>query len=224
MDRKIKKAEQAIRERFTAIEAALKDLCPDAFGILTQQEIVGNKLLATRYQNRLMSMFLLIYHLRDDVRRLAKRRGFEEKIIDDFIRRAQPVSLCIRAGDTHKHGLGGRSKNATISNGLIKVVKAPKGTKPTPSSDVIIIGMMLVDSENVGGNISFIRTSNQSAYLTCGQTCLRKSRSTVPRKTTRIPTCQNIGHIQFHQPWAIALICSIIFVLLIFSFSGKYFD
>ena len=148
MDRKIKKAEQAIRERFTAIEAALKDLCPDAFGILTQQEIVGNKLLAARYQNRLMSMFLLIYHLRDDVRRLAKRRGFEEKIIDDFIRRAQPVSLCIRAGDTHKHGLGGRSKNATISNGLIKVVKAPKGTKPTPSSDVIIIGMMLVDSEH----------------------------------------------------------------------------
>ncbi|MCK5225908.1 MAG: hypothetical protein KAQ89_04255 [Planctomycetes bacterium] len=148
MDHKIENAEQAIRNRFTAIEAALKDLCQDAFGILTQQEIVDNKLLVARYQNRLMSMFLLIYHLRDDICRLAKRHGFKQKIVKDFAKRTIPISICIRAGDTHKHGLGGRSKNATISNGPIIVVKTAKGAKPAPSDKAIVEGMTLVDSEH----------------------------------------------------------------------------
>lgn len=148
MNRKIQKAEQAIRERFTAIEVALKDLHSDAFGILTQKEIDGNKLLAARYQNRLMSMFLLIYHLRDDARRLAKEHGFKSEIINNFVKHHLPVSLCVRAGDTHKHGLGGRSKNATIANGLIVVVKTAKGAKSTPSDKAILEGMILVDGKH----------------------------------------------------------------------------
>ncbi|MBW8041372.1 MAG: hypothetical protein FVQ85_15420 [Planctomycetes bacterium] len=143
---KIKKAEQAIRDRFIAIEAALNDLSPNAFGDLTRDVIDKDNLLQARYQNRLMSMFLLIYHLRDDVCRLVKRRGLKKEIVGDFIKQSLPVSLCIRVGDTHKHGLGGRSKNATIPNGLIVVYKTPKGTDTTPSDKAIVIGMALVDS------------------------------------------------------------------------------
>ena len=147
---KIKKAEQATKDRFIEIEAALSDLSPNAFGDLTRYVIEKDKLLQARYQNRLMSMFLLIYHLRDDVRRLVKRRSLRKEIVEDFIKQSLPVSLCIRAGNTHKHGLGGRSKskNATIPNGLLIVYRTPKGVDPTPSDKAIIIGMALVDRRN----------------------------------------------------------------------------
>lgn len=145
---KIKKAEQAIRNRFIAIEAELSDLSPNAFGDLTRDVIKKDKLLQPRYQNRLMSMFLLIYHLRDDVCRLVKRHGLRKEIVEEFIKRSIPVSLCVRAGDTHKHGLGGRSKSATITNGLIIVYRTPKGAGPTPNDKAIVIGMAIVDSRH----------------------------------------------------------------------------
>ncbi len=49
---------------------------------------------------------------------------------------------------TRKHGLGGRSRNATISNGLICVVKTETDEPPSPISDAIIVGMVLVDADH----------------------------------------------------------------------------
>jgi len=145
---KNKNAEQAIKDRFISIEAALSDLSPNSFGVLTRDVIEKDKLIQVRYQNRLMSMFLLIYHLRDDVYRLVKRRRLRKDIVEDLIKQSLPISLCIRAGDTHKHGLGGRSKSATITNGLIIVYKTPKGAGPTPNDKAIVIGMALVDNRH----------------------------------------------------------------------------
>jgi len=145
---KIEKAKQAIIERFVSIEAALEDLSPRAFGNLTRELVEQDKLLKAKYENRLMSIFLLIYHLRDDVYRLADRIGCRKDIVDDFINRSLPVALCIRAGDTHKHGLGGRKRNSMITNGLLMVYRTPKGAKPSKTDKVIIIGMVLVDGKH----------------------------------------------------------------------------
>ena len=93
-----------------------------------------------------MSAFLLLSHLRDDARRLAKRIGVDQSVVSSFVDRSLPVHLCVRAGDTQKHGLGGRSKNATISNGFICVIKSEPGQSPNSSSDTIVEGMVLVDA------------------------------------------------------------------------------
>lgn len=148
MSKQIETAEQAIHDRFVAIEAALEDLRPRTFGILKRHVVDGNESLLARYQNRLMSVFLLISHLRDDVKRLTNRRGLKKTAVDDFVKTSLPVSLCVRAGDTTKHGLGGRSKNATIANGLIAVYKTPTGRQPSSDDDCIIIGMVLVDGKH----------------------------------------------------------------------------
>ena len=148
INKKIEKAKQSIIERFASIEAALKDLSPRSFDNLTRELVEQDRLLQAKYENRLMSIFLLIYHLRDDVYRLADRIRCKKDILDVFIKRSLPVTLCIRAGDTHKHGLGGRRRNSTITNGLLMVYRTPKGTKPSKNDKVIIIGMVLVDGKH----------------------------------------------------------------------------
>ena len=141
-------AEQRIIERFDEIEAALFDLKPMEFGIFESQQLTEDGLIQRRYRNRLMSAFLLLYHLKDDVKRLAKRRNLSRSIVDDFVDHSLWVKLCVRAGDTHKHGLGGRSKNATFPNGLLKVVKTRSGEKSSPSNEAIVIGMIIADADH----------------------------------------------------------------------------
>lgn len=139
-------ARDALRARFTSIRVALDDLTPSAFGVRAHEEFQDNRLFVEKYQNRLVSAFLLLSHLRDDARRFAKRCGIDISLINAFVNRSLAVRICIRAGDTRKHGLVGRSKNATISNGLICVVKSPPGEEPNLKSDAIVIGMVLVDA------------------------------------------------------------------------------
>ena len=141
-------AKQRVLERFDEIEAALFDLRPTIFGIFSDQQLTDGSLIQRRYRNRLMSAFLLLYHLKDDVKRLAKRNNLAPTVVDDFVASSKWVTLCVRAGDTHKHGLGGRSRNATIPNGLLKVVKTVPGEPPSPKSDAIVIGMVIADADH----------------------------------------------------------------------------
>lgn len=141
-------AEQRIIERFDEIEAALFDLKPMEFGIFKSQQLAEDGLIQRRYRNRLVGAFLLLYHLQDDVKRLAKRRNFSRSVVNDFVDHSLWVTLCVRAGNTHKHGLGGRSRNATFPNGLLTVVKAQSGEKPSPSNEAIVIGMIIADADH----------------------------------------------------------------------------
>ena len=141
-------ATQRIFERFDEIEAALFDLRPAIFGTFSSQQLTEDSLIQRRYRNRLMSAFLLLYHLKDDVKRLAKRSSLVPTVVDDFVASSRWVTLCVRAGDTHKHGLGGRSRNATIPNGLLTVVKTASGEPLSPKNDAIVIGMVIVDADH----------------------------------------------------------------------------
>lgn len=140
-------AEQAVRKRMDAIGVAYEDVQPKPFGTLTAGQLAQDPKISIRYQNRLMTLLLLISHLRDDARRLAKRKGLKNKVVDEFVGSSTVVELCVRAGDTRKHGLGGRGKNATIADGLISVQKTKPGESRKPTDQAIIIGMALVDAE-----------------------------------------------------------------------------
>lgn len=144
---KMGKAKQRIHDRFAEIEAALSDLEPSAIGVKPVQDLGNDGLIQRRYRNRLQGAFLLLYHLQDDVKRFAKKTGKPKNVIDEFADKSLWVKLCIRAGNTHKHGLGGRSKNATVINGLLYVVKMEPNQQPTPNSDAIVIGMAVADAE-----------------------------------------------------------------------------
>jgi hypothetical protein len=136
-----------VERRFSLIRAALDDLQSTAFGIRPYQTVQADRLLHARYENRLMTAFLLLSHLRDHCTRLAKARGLRREVVTRFVEGSLSVNLCVRAGDTWKHGRGGRHGNATVTKGLICVLKSPKGEPPGPQSDSIVIGMALVDAE-----------------------------------------------------------------------------
>jgi len=138
----------AVEDRLKFIEAAALDLSPQYFGIFKAQVLDSDPYIPLRYQNRVMTTLLLLYHLRDDVRRLSRAAGIERKHIEDFVSNSEAITLCIRAGDTWKHGLGGRENNATIGNGLIKVYKTTPGCAPRPESDAIVEGLPIVDADH----------------------------------------------------------------------------
>ena len=145
---KVETARDVIRHRFISLSAAMTDLAPAAFGKRPHNEIQSDVSFSARYENRLVSAFMLLSHLRDDTRRLAKWTGVNPSVVNQFVDQSLAVRLCVRAGDTRKHGLGGRSRNATISNGLICVVKCPPGEPASPTSDAIVVGMILVDADH----------------------------------------------------------------------------
>ena len=141
------KAEQKIHDRFAEIEAALLDLEPSAIGVKPVRDLANGGIIQRQYKNRLQGALLLLYHLRDDVKRFAKRIGKPKDVIDKFADSSLWVKLCIRAGNTHKHGLGGRSKNATIIDGLVYAVKMEPNQQQTPNSDAIVMGMYVADAD-----------------------------------------------------------------------------
>lgn len=157
MELRVKVAAQAIRNRFVSLRAALDDLKGSVFGV-RPRSAWDDPLLAARYQNRVMTAFLLLYHLRDDARRLARRLGVDPVIVERFAEGSLPVQVCIRAGDTWKHGLGGQSRNATIMNGLILIVKTPKGTAMTPESEALVNGAHVIDVDHGTFNSDVIIT------------------------------------------------------------------
>ena len=147
VEERIKVAANVIRDRFFSLRAALEDLKSSAFGV-RPRAAWDDPLLVVQYQNRAMTAFLHLYHLRDDARRLASRLGLDPVIVERFTEGSLPVQVCIRAGDTWKHGLGGRNRNATITNGLLLVIKYPPGTVHTPESDALVIGAHVVDVDH----------------------------------------------------------------------------
>jgi len=167
-EEKIKTAEEAIRSRLKEIGAALDDLKHTATGVSTASDITDN--LKARYQNRLMSVFISISHMRDGVRRLAKRRGVDWNDIKQQIDSSVPIQLCIRLSETHKHGLGGKSRNATILNGFITVIGLPKKggnpANPPPDAVAMMEGMQLVDSEYGQSHSSVVIKEAMRSWVT----------------------------------------------------------
>lgn len=143
----VDKASQKVLDRLAEIEAALDDLKPSSFGIVKVKDLSSGSFIDRRTRIRLHSAFLLLYHLKDDVKKLARKRRLPKTAIDEFANQSLWVKLCIRAGDTHKHGLGGRSRNATLASGFIYAVKVTPDEKPSSDSEAIVIGMIVSDAD-----------------------------------------------------------------------------
>ena len=141
------KAPQRVLNRLAEIEAALDDLKPSSFGNVKVKDLNSGGLIDRRMRNRLHSAFLLLYHLQDDVKKLAKKCRLPKSAVNEFANQSLWVKLCIRAGNTHKHGLGGRSRNATLPNGLISAVEVEPDEKPSADSKAIVIGMIVADAD-----------------------------------------------------------------------------
>jgi hypothetical protein len=141
------KAPQKVLDRLAEIEAALDDLKPSSFGNVKVKDLNSGSLIDRRMRNRLHCAFLLLYHLQDDVKKLAKKCRLPKTAIDEFANQSLWVKLCIRAGNTHKHGLGGRSRNATLPNGLIYAVEVGPDEKPSSESKAIVMGMIVADAD-----------------------------------------------------------------------------
>lgn len=152
MKSKIDNKVEKIYQRLAEIEAAVSDVSPSSFGVKKVRELESGGLVETQFKNRLNNAFLLLYHLQDDAKRLAKDKNINKVTVDEFRSNSSWVKLCIRAGDTYKHGLGGRSKNGTLLNGLLYAVKTesheqPKSEHPKPEYDAILIGMLVADAD-----------------------------------------------------------------------------
>jgi len=147
MKSKIDNKVEKIYQRLSEIEAAVSDVSPSSFGVKKVRELQGGGIVEMQFKNRLQSVFILLYHVLDDARRLAKVKKIKKTTVDEFSKKSLWVNLCIRAGNTHKHGLGDRSKNGTLLNGLIYVVKVGPNDQQTPESDALLIGMAVADAD-----------------------------------------------------------------------------
>lgn len=138
------KAIDKIRSRLESIDAALTDLAalPNTHptgGALT-------KVACDVHKNRLASLILCISHLKDDAKGLARLRGLNKKAMDNFVASSPAISLCIKAGDTYKHGVGGRSGNSAVMEYEVHFMER-KGDKPKTDDPLIGLAMLLVDEK-----------------------------------------------------------------------------
>src|SRR6266852_2390072 len=75
---------------------------------------------------------------------LARQRGLSKEVVEKFCRRSSPIRLCIQAGNTRKHGLGGRDKNNTVLEYTVLALDK-QACEPRPDDPVIGVLMLLVD-------------------------------------------------------------------------------
>lgn len=140
----IEKAEEKIVNRLRDIDAALHDLSASQFA----GQAAGDRLPDPRscgvHRNRVAILLLNLYHLKDDARGLARKKGLGKNLVDDFCDKSNSVALCVKAGDTYKHGVGGRDGNNTVIEYEV-VVCEQKGPKPEPSDSIISAFMLIVD-------------------------------------------------------------------------------
>jgi hypothetical protein len=136
--------EAKVADRLRCIDAALKDLTPDRLGRQTGHQRASDQDFVGIYRNRLATLMLSIYHLRDDARGLAREKGIGADAVDQFCASPKAVSLCIKAGDTYKHGVGGRSKNNTVTEYFVSCLQQ-SGNEPVPGDPVIGEFCLIVD-------------------------------------------------------------------------------
>ena len=140
-------SEDTLIARLGEIEAAVVDLRPFVFGVHKASEVKPGASAARRYRNRLQHALLLLNHLQADANRLARRKGLAKDVVTSFVERSQCVRVCNRAANTHKHGLGGRARNATLPSSFITMVKDPQNVENPDTADALIIGMLISDAD-----------------------------------------------------------------------------
>jgi hypothetical protein len=136
--------EQIIRDRLRSTLAGFSDLKPNLIGPGTASEWAADASADDRFRLRIGSLLLEIYHLKDDVRGYARRKGLGDKAVEDFCNRSRPIRLCIQAGKTRKHGLGGHEKNNTVLEFPVPVL-SQQASQPQPDDPVVGVLMLLVD-------------------------------------------------------------------------------
>jgi hypothetical protein len=57
--------------------------------------------------NRTATCILGIYHLKDDAKGVARTKGLPKDKVDLFVESSRAIDLCVKAGDTYKHGSAG---------------------------------------------------------------------------------------------------------------------
>ncbi len=138
------KAEKKIVERLRAIEAALHDLDPTQFRQETGWTRATNPIAFRVHRNRIALLLLNLYHLRDDARGLARRKGLDQASVDGFCNNSAAISLSIKAGDTYKHGIGGRAGNNTVIE-YEAVICRQDGNEPRPTDPVVNVVLLIID-------------------------------------------------------------------------------
>jgi hypothetical protein len=140
----IEKAEKKIMDRLRTIEAALYDLHPTQFRQETGWTRATNPMAFEVHRNRVALLLLNLYHLRDDARGLARRRGLDQASVDSFCDNSTAISLSIKAGDTYKHGIGGRAGNNTVIEYEV-VICRQDGHEPRPTDPVVNVVKLIID-------------------------------------------------------------------------------
>ena len=154
----------ALNDRFSRIGAALSDLKISSQKILTVAQRRSDPHAAHVYTNRLAALLIGINHLKDDVKRLAKNVGVPSKDVESFCRSCAPITLCAKAAETHKHGLGGRTSNNTVLKELL-VIKTPQGAQPTDESETAIAGALIVDENGDSHDANVVCRSALAAWV-----------------------------------------------------------
>jgi hypothetical protein len=140
-------AVEKINERLRNIEAALHDLRPSQFGG-TSDERARDRMAIGVHRNRVFTLLINLYHLKDDACGLARARGLDKEVVEAFCRDTTAVDRCIKAGDTYKHGRGGRSKNNTLIAYEVQAIEQ-QGAGPLTTDPIIGAFMLVVDKDGV---------------------------------------------------------------------------
>src|SRR5687768_10787701 len=104
-------AERAVIDRLHDIDAALADLIPSRLGYTTGRSLLTDRTTGRTHRNRVAILLLGISHLRDDAVALAHQLGKPKELVYDYCNTSQAISLCVKAGNTYKHGVGGQHQN-----------------------------------------------------------------------------------------------------------------
>jgi hypothetical protein len=138
-------AVEKINERLRNIGAALRDLRPSQFAGTTDERM-SDSVTIDIHRNRVFTLLINLYHLKDDARGLARACGLDKEVVEAFCRDTPAVDLCIKAGDTYKHGRGGRAKNNTVIDYEVTFVEQKEG-EPQPTDPVVGAVMLVVDKD-----------------------------------------------------------------------------
>ncbi|OGR85740.1 MAG: hypothetical protein A2901_01110 [Elusimicrobia bacterium RIFCSPLOWO2_01_FULL_54_10] len=138
-------AVKSILDRLNRIKAGFSDCGIAIIGGNRTAGLYNDPLLQNIHKNRVISLFINIAHLKDDVNRWAKVSGIDSNKVEDFCTKSHAVNLVIKVADTAKHGLGGRSKNnSPLEYEIVLMVQS--GEKPDPSDKITDLFWLVVDT------------------------------------------------------------------------------
>jgi hypothetical protein len=140
LDEAVKK----VLDRLRLIDAAYFDIESSRFAEAGLQDLPRDNMTGDVLKNRVALLLLNLYHLRDDARGLARRKGIDKKVVDEFCENTPEISICIKAGDTYKHGIGGRDNNNTVIEHDVAAF-IQQGAEPSPHDPMIGLFNLVID-------------------------------------------------------------------------------